>query len=110
MDIDEINEETFSKNLYFDEEPELIIRTGGEKRLFKYIYGYDNPIKRKKESIERYERHATMLNSIVVFVGKASLDVYRRNIISKNTKMVKLTLRKEGTKFIFIWKLRKPDE
>tara|TARA_Y100000310_G_C20606184_1_gene775593 strand:- start:42 stop:749 length:708 start_codon:yes stop_codon:yes gene_type:complete len=37
LDIDQINEETFSKNLYFDHEPDLIIRTGGEKRTSNFL-------------------------------------------------------------------------
>ena len=32
LDVAQVNEETFSKNLYFADEPDLIIRTGGEKR------------------------------------------------------------------------------
>lgn len=37
LDIDSINEETFSKNLYFKDEPEMIIRTGGEKRTSNFL-------------------------------------------------------------------------
>jgi len=37
IDIDKINEETFSKNLYMSDEPELIIRTGGEKRTSNFL-------------------------------------------------------------------------
>jgi len=37
LDIDNINEETFSKNLYMKDEPELIIRTGGEKRTSNFL-------------------------------------------------------------------------
>lgn len=33
----EINEETMSKNLYLQSEPELIIRTGGEKRTSNFL-------------------------------------------------------------------------
>ncbi len=37
LDIDQINEETFSKNLYMADEPDLIIRTGGEKRTSNFL-------------------------------------------------------------------------
>ena len=37
INIDQINEETFSKSLYFSDEPDLIIRTGGEKRTSNFL-------------------------------------------------------------------------
>ena len=37
LDIAQINEETFSKNLYIKDEPDLIIRTGGEKRTSNFL-------------------------------------------------------------------------
>jgi tritrans,polycis-undecaprenyl-diphosphate synthase [geranylgeranyl-diphosphate specific] len=37
INIDDINEEVFAKNLYTDHEPELIIRTGGEKRTSNFL-------------------------------------------------------------------------
>ncbi|MBI2667351.1 di-trans,poly-cis-decaprenylcistransferase [Candidatus Woesearchaeota archaeon] len=37
LDINDINEKVFSKNLYTDHEPELIIRTGGEKRTSNFL-------------------------------------------------------------------------
>ncbi len=37
LNIDDINEETFSKNLYFKDEPDLIIRTGGENRTSNFL-------------------------------------------------------------------------
>jgi len=37
LEVDDINEETFSKNLYMMDEPDLIIRTGGEKRLSNFL-------------------------------------------------------------------------
>ena len=37
LDINKINEETFSKNLYMVDEPDLIIRTGGEKRTSNFL-------------------------------------------------------------------------
>lgn len=37
IDIDQINEETFSKNLYMEDEPDLIIRTGGEIRTSNFL-------------------------------------------------------------------------
>jgi undecaprenyl diphosphate synthase len=37
LDVNQINEETFSKNLYMADEPELIIRTGGEKRTSNFL-------------------------------------------------------------------------
>lgn len=37
LDIDQINEETFSRNLYIKDEPDLIIRTGGEKRTSNFL-------------------------------------------------------------------------
>ncbi|MBS3149541.1 di-trans,poly-cis-decaprenylcistransferase [Candidatus Woesearchaeota archaeon] len=37
ISVDEINEEVFSKNLYLTSEPDLIIRTGGEKRLSGFL-------------------------------------------------------------------------
>jgi tritrans,polycis-undecaprenyl-diphosphate synthase [geranylgeranyl-diphosphate specific] len=35
--IDEINEETFSRCLYMNDEPDLIIRTGGEQRTSNFL-------------------------------------------------------------------------
>jgi len=35
--LEDINEEVFSKNLYLDSEPQLIIRTGGEKRTSNFL-------------------------------------------------------------------------
>ena len=37
LNVDEINEEMFSKNLYMDSEPDLIIRTSGEKRTSGFL-------------------------------------------------------------------------
>lgn len=37
LDVEAINEETFSKNLYFSAEPDLIIRTGGEHRTSNFL-------------------------------------------------------------------------
>lgn len=37
LDIDKINEETFSKELNLQNEPDLIIRTGGEKRTSNFL-------------------------------------------------------------------------
>ena len=37
LDIDQINEEVFAKNLYMESEPEMIIRTGGEKRTSNFL-------------------------------------------------------------------------
>lgn len=37
LDVADINEETFSRNLYMEDEPELIIRTGGEKRTSNFL-------------------------------------------------------------------------
>jgi len=37
LSIDEINEQTFAKELYLSSEPELIIRTGGEKRTSNFL-------------------------------------------------------------------------
>jgi len=37
VDVDSINEESFSKNLYMEDEPDLIIRTGGEKRTSNFL-------------------------------------------------------------------------
>jgi len=37
LDIDDINDETFSRNLYFSDEPDLIIRTGGERRSSNFL-------------------------------------------------------------------------
>ncbi|MEM4397340.1 MAG: polyprenyl diphosphate synthase [Candidatus Woesearchaeota archaeon] len=37
IDIKKINEKIFRKHLYLDSEPDLIIRTGGEKRLSNFL-------------------------------------------------------------------------
>lgn len=37
LDINEINEEVFEKELYMNDEPELIIRTGGERRSSNFL-------------------------------------------------------------------------
>ncbi|MBI4144313.1 di-trans,poly-cis-decaprenylcistransferase [Candidatus Woesearchaeota archaeon] len=37
LDVKSINEEVFSDNLYLKSEPELIIRTGGEKRTSNFL-------------------------------------------------------------------------
>jgi len=37
LNIDQINEEIFSKNLYMNDEPDIIIRTGGEKRTSNFL-------------------------------------------------------------------------
>lgn len=37
IDIENINEESFSRNLYMEDEPDLIIRTGGEKRTSNFL-------------------------------------------------------------------------
>ncbi|MEM4397325.1 MAG: polyprenyl diphosphate synthase [Candidatus Woesearchaeota archaeon] len=37
LDIKEINEDIFKKNLFLASEPDLIIRTGGEKRLSNFL-------------------------------------------------------------------------
>ncbi len=40
--IEKINEQVFSKNLYMPDEPDLIIRTGGEKRLSNFLIWQGN--------------------------------------------------------------------
>ncbi|MBN2457540.1 di-trans,poly-cis-decaprenylcistransferase [Candidatus Woesearchaeota archaeon] len=37
LDIDDIDKKTFSMNLYLSSEPDLIIRTGGEKRTSNFL-------------------------------------------------------------------------
>jgi tritrans,polycis-undecaprenyl-diphosphate synthase [geranylgeranyl-diphosphate specific] len=37
LDVNEVNEEVFSDNLYIKDEPDLIIRTGGTKRLSNFL-------------------------------------------------------------------------
>ncbi len=37
LDIDQINEEVFAKNLYLQDEPDMIIRTGGEVRTSNFL-------------------------------------------------------------------------
>jgi len=37
LDIDQINEEVFSRNLYMADEPDLIIRTGGNHRTSNFL-------------------------------------------------------------------------
>jgi len=37
LDIEKINEETFSKNLYLNHDPDIIIRTGGERRTSNFL-------------------------------------------------------------------------
>ena len=37
IDVDAINEEVFEKNLYTNDEPDLIIRTGGDKRTSNFM-------------------------------------------------------------------------
>lgn len=37
LDINGINEEVFAKNLYFSSEPDIIIRTGGERRTSNFL-------------------------------------------------------------------------
>ena len=37
IDVNSINEESFSRNLYITDEPDLIIRTGGEKRTSNFL-------------------------------------------------------------------------
>ena len=37
LDVDKINEEVFENNLYLKNSPELIIRTGGEKRTSNFL-------------------------------------------------------------------------
>ena len=37
LDVNAINEETFGKHLYMNSEPDLIIRTGGEKRTSNFL-------------------------------------------------------------------------
>lgn len=42
LDIADINEETFSKNLYMNDEPDLIIRTGGDHRTSDFLIWQSN--------------------------------------------------------------------
>jgi len=42
LDINQINEETFSDNLYMKDEPELCIRTGGEIRTSNFLIWQGN--------------------------------------------------------------------
>lgn len=37
LDVDAINEESFANNLYLNSNPDLIIRTGGEKRISNFL-------------------------------------------------------------------------
>ncbi len=42
IDVDEINEEVFSRNLYMNSEPDLIIRTGGDRRTSNFLIWQGN--------------------------------------------------------------------
>ena len=42
LDVSQINEEVFSKNLYMADEPDMIIRTGGEKRTSNFLIWQGN--------------------------------------------------------------------
>lgn len=42
LNTEQINEELFSKNLYTDSEPDLIIRTGGDKRTSNFLIWQSN--------------------------------------------------------------------
>ncbi|MDO8660504.1 MAG: polyprenyl diphosphate synthase [Candidatus Woesearchaeota archaeon] len=42
LNTDEINEEVFGKNLYTESEPDLIIRTGGDKRTSNFLIWQSN--------------------------------------------------------------------
>ena len=37
LDVSAINEETFAKNLYLNSDPDLVIRTGGERRTSNFL-------------------------------------------------------------------------
>ena len=37
LKVDDINEDVFSKNVYLESQPDLIIRTGGEQRLSNFL-------------------------------------------------------------------------
>jgi len=37
IDVDSINEEVFAKNLYLNSDPDLVIRTGGERRTSNFL-------------------------------------------------------------------------
>jgi len=37
LDIESINEETFARNLYLNSDPDLVIRTGGERRTSNFL-------------------------------------------------------------------------
>ncbi len=37
LDVEQINEEVFEKNLYMKDEPDLIIRTGGDRRTSNFL-------------------------------------------------------------------------
>lgn len=42
LDVDDINEEVFGKNLYMESEPDLIIRTGGDRRTSNFLIWQSN--------------------------------------------------------------------
>jgi tritrans,polycis-undecaprenyl-diphosphate synthase [geranylgeranyl-diphosphate specific] len=42
LNIEDINEETFSRNLYLDSDPDLVIRTGGEHRTSNFLIWQSN--------------------------------------------------------------------
>jgi tritrans,polycis-undecaprenyl-diphosphate synthase [geranylgeranyl-diphosphate specific] len=42
LDIDSLNEESFSRHLYMTDEPDLIIRTGGEHRTSNFLLWQSN--------------------------------------------------------------------
>lgn len=42
VNVEDINEEVFAKNLYTESEPEMIIRTGGEKRTSNFLLWQSN--------------------------------------------------------------------
>ena len=42
LDVNDINEKVFSENLYTDHEPDLIIRTGGDRRTSNFLIWQSN--------------------------------------------------------------------
>jgi len=61
-------------------------------------------------SVEQFERSPTQLSSLTIFIGKARLDLYQNDILTKSTKEIKLVMKNGNSILVYKWKLVAPED
>lgn len=107
----------WKNTLYIDGAPYVLpCEKEGKTQFVTKIFDIENRrVLRRNQfgepiQIERYERNPTQQESIDIYVGKAFLSLYKRDVVTKKTKEVSLKMVNGNITYWFVWKLFYPKD